>query len=316
MKRKIKILWVERAEWPQGWGVRAHTHEYYHLFYFLSGHTEFIVEGVDYRTKNGACFIVPPNTVHEIQKVAKDTVTCYEIKFSLYDPVSIDYLNNSGYEFTGNSFLEELVLYIVNYGLSRVPAYIDATESFLYTLITYLTRDFYEANNKSRNSHLIDTTGFSDVTVSIIIYIEENYTKQINLEMIAKSIGYNKNYICSAFKKDTDVSIIDYLNFVRIRQAAVYISYSDIDISQICSRVGFANVSHFNRTFKKFLGFSPTTFKKMYPLDLNGSLGNDENMTSILGNQVTTIADVFGIFQIQNTNDENQASAAEIEGSK
>lgn len=306
MKRKVKILWVEKAEWPQGWGVRAHSHEYYHLFYFLSGETEFIVDGARHKAGKGSCFIVPPNTIHEIQKVAGNTVTCYEIKFSIYDQISIDHLTRSGYVFSGNDSIADLILFIVNNGLSRVPEYIDTTESFLYTLVTYLTREYYESNNKSRNSQLIDTTGFSDVTVSIIIYIEENYTKQINLEMIAKSIGYNKNYICSAFKKDTDISIIDYLNFVRIRQAAVYFSYSDIDISLACARVGFANVSHFNRTFKKFIGISPTTYKKMYPLDLNGSLGNNEGMASVLGSQITTIAKAFGIFQTSGTNEDNE----------
>lgn len=311
MKRKVKVLWVEKAEWPQGWGVRAHAHEYYHLFYFLSGETEFIVDGTRYKAEKDVCFIVPPNTVHEIQKVTGDTVTCYEIKFSIYDQISIDNLSRSGYVFSGNDYLSDLILFVVNNGLSRVPEYIDTTEAFLYTLITYLTREYYEANNKSRNSQLIDTTGFSDVTVSIIIYIEENYSNQISLELIAKSIGYNKNYICSVFKKDTDISIIDYLNFVRIRQAAVYFSYSDIDISLACARVGFANVSHFNRTFKKFIGISPTTYKKMYPLDLNGSLGDNEDMVSVLGNQITTIAESFGIFQTSNANEDILSSSAQ-----
>lgn len=304
MKRKVKILWAEKAEFPQGWGVRAHTHEYYHLFYYLSGQTDFIVDGTRHKTEKDICFIVPPNTVHEILKVAGDTVTCYEIKFSIYDQVSIENLSQSGYVFYGNDYIADLILFIVNNGLSRVPEYIDTTEASLYTLITYLTREYYEANNKSRNSQLIDTTDFSDITVSIIIYLEENYTNQISLEMIAKSIGYNKNYVCSVFKKDTDISIIDYLNFVRIRQAAVYFSYSDNDISLVCARVGFANVSHFNRTFKKFIGISPTTYKKMYPLDLNGSLGYSQDSVSVLGSQITAIAEAFGIFQTSNTNDD------------
>lgn len=312
MKRKVKILWVEKnAECPPGWGIKSHSHEYYHLFYFLSGETDFIVDKSKYSAEKGVCIIVPPNTIHEIPKVSGQTVVCHEIKFSIYDPTSIENLDRIGPVFTGNALLEDLILFIMNNGMSRVPDFIDAAEAFLYTLITYLTRELYEINNKSRNSQLIDTTGFSDVSVSIIIYIEENYTKQISLEMIAQSIGYNKNYICSVFKKDTGISIIDYLNFVRIRQAAVYFSYSDNDISLICARVGFANVSHFNRTFKKFIGISPTTFKKMYPLDLSGSLGNNENMTAVLGNQITTIAEAFGIFQASNINDENEKSLSE-----
>jgi len=305
MKKKVKILWVEKGEWPKGWGVRAHAHEYYHLFYFLSGVTEIVIEGERFKAEKDVCFIVPPNNAHEIQKVTGSTVTCYEIKFSIFDQTTINHLNKSGCIYFGNDFLKSLIDFIINNGLSRIPEYIDITESFLFTLLSYLTREHYEKNNKSRNSQLIDTTGFSDVTISIIIYIEENYTNPINLNMIAESIGYNKNYICSAFKKDTDISIIDYLNFVRIRQAAVYISYSDIDISQVCSRVGFANVSHFNRTFRKFIGTSPTAYKKMYPLDLNGPLGNDTNTSSVLSSQITAIAKAFGLFQPSIENDEN-----------
>ena len=305
MKSKVKVLWVEKsADCPQSWGIKAHAHDYYHLFYFISGETEFLVDKVRHHAEKGVCIIVPPNMVHELPKVVGKPVICHEIKFSIYDPVSIEHLNRMGPIFTGNDFLEELIVFIVNNGMSRLPDFIDAVEASLYTLITYLTRELYEVRNKSRNSQLIDTTGFSDVTVSIIIYIEENFKKQINLETIAQSIGYNKNYICSAFKKDTGISIIDYLNFVRIRQAAVYFSYSDNDISLVCTRVGFANISHFNRTFKKFIGISPSTYKKMYPLDINASEDHQGNETSVLDSQLNTIAEAFGIFQASGEGDD------------
>jgi len=144
------------------------------------------------------------------------------------------------------------------------------------------------------NSQLIDTTGFSDVTIGIIIYIENNYMNQLSLDMIAKHVGYNRNYICSVFKKDTGITIIDYLNFVRISQAASYFSYSDIDISQVCVRVGFSNVSHFNRTFKKLVGVSPGNYRRMFPLDVNGNLGKNGNTISVNEGEILTIDQALG----------------------
>jgi len=304
MKRKIKILLVEKCDFPKGWGVRPHSHEYYHLLYVLSGKTGFIVDDKCYDAKKDTCFIVPPNTIHEMQKVVDDTVTCYEVKFYIYDQFLIDVLNRSGVIFGGNPFLEELMLFIVNNGLSRAFDYSDLVETFLYTFIAYQTRESIISNGNISNSHLIDTTGYSEVSSSIVSYIEENYTNQINLDMIAASIGYNKNYICSVFKKDTGIPIIDYLNFVRIRQVVIYLSYSEIDVSLACTRVGFLNVSHFNRTFKKFTGLSPTAYKKMYPLDLNSSFSNLEGNQSGLELQMTTIANAFGLLNTLAPNSE------------
>ena len=86
------------------------------------------------------------------------------------------------------------------------------------------------------------------------------------LHDIAEQIGYNRNYLCSLFKKDTNITIIDYLNFVRIKKACEFIRYSDI--KQIGSRVGFTNISHFNRTFKKLMEISPNQFGKIQPVSI------------------------------------------------
>ncbi|MEA4966388.1 MAG: AraC family transcriptional regulator [Oscillospiraceae bacterium] len=313
MDRKVKILWVERAEWPNGWGIRPHSHEYYHLFYFLNGKTTFSIDKKKCVAKKGVCFIVPPRTLHELAKTTGETVTCYEVKFSLYDEKSRDNLFDCGPVFTGNSVLEEMVRFIVDNGLSRISECSDAAEATVYALITYLTRERYESAPHARNSQLIDTTGFSEITVLIMSYIEQNYTQQINLDMIASSIGYNRNYICSAFKKDTDITIIEYLNFVRIRQAAIYFSYSDMEISLTSARVGFINISHFNRTFKKFTGISPSTFKKLHSVKLDVSMNDRENRSSALEGRLSSIAEAFGIFAAMNTGraEENQKEEAQ-----
>jgi AraC-like DNA-binding protein len=293
MEQDSKILWVEKTMYPHDWGIKEHQHEYYHLFYCLSGDTLFFVNKQPYPFKKGVFVIVPPNTLHELQKAAVDTVSCYEIKFAVNDKYPKEDLIRLPIYNEGDAFVETLIAYIVENGSSRAPYFIKSVNCFLYTLISYLAKVHMVRSTEKPNSQLIDTSGFSDITIDIIKYIESNYMHPISLTAIAEHVDYNPNYICSLFKKDTGVTIIDYLNFVRIRRAADHFSYSDIDITQVCARVGFANVSHFNRTFKKFVGLSPRIYRRMFPLDINGTLGKNSDSSEIEG-QILTIAQAFG----------------------
>ena len=119
---------------------------------------------------------------------------------------------------------------------------------------------------------------------------------KVDLETIANTLDYNKHYLCAAFKKDTGITIIDYLNFVRIRHAAELFSYSDKDLTTICMRVGFTNLSHFNHTFKKLTGLPPGQYKRMFPVDINGNLQAGSFLPPHDKNQIQKISEIFGTF--------------------
>lgn len=291
MDNRTRVLWAEKAEFLQGWGIKGHTHEYYHLFYILEGEGAFCINGEAYDAKPGVGFFCAPDTLHELKKV-EDKLIAYEIKFIILDEQLKSRMKLQDLMFEGNLFFDTTIAYIVKNGRSRIPLYIQNTDDFLCTLLVHLSDN--GALPEALNSELIDTEGFSEATVKIVNYIERNYANHIYLDEIAEYIDYNRNYMCSLFKKDTGITVIDYLNYVRIRKACEYISYSDVDISQVCYRVGFTNVSHFNRTFKKFVGMPPGTFHKLYPLDISENQENGENATSGISDQIMTISEALG----------------------
>jgi AraC-like DNA-binding protein len=79
---------------------------------------------------------------------------------------------------------------------------------------------------------------------------------------MAKATGYNKNYLCMSFAKDTGTSIVTYTNFLRIRKAIGTILYHPKPISLISENLTFDNPNYFGRTFKAFTGISPREFNK------------------------------------------------------
>lgn len=291
MENRTRVLWVEKAEFLQGWGIKEHAHDYYHLFYILEGNGTFQSGGTVFCAEPGTCLLFPPQTFHALEKVS-DKMVSYEVKFLILDEELKSRMNGQAMYCKGNSFFDIMISYIVENGRSRIPHFIWNTDNYLSALLIHLCQDCVQP--ETSNAELIDTSGFSEITVKIVNYIERCYMNHIYLEDIAGYVGNNRNYICSVFKKDTGMTVFDYLNYVRIRKACEYISYSDIDIGQICYRVGFTNVSHFNRTFKKFTGMPPGLFNKLYPLDVSGNQGSVEQMVSALDAQVQIIADVVG----------------------
>lgn len=288
MKNRTKVLWTEKAEFPIGWGIKKHSHDYYHLFYIVEGNGSFIIHEQVFDAKPDLCYIIPPGVPHELEKVKDNTLKSYEIKFLIHDEDIVKHLNLETPQFVGDEFFRSIIPSIVANGRSKDSYYIRNTDAFLCSLLVHIANknDVEEAPN----SELIDTAGFHKITIKAIDFIEQQYMKRIYLDDVADHVGYNRNYLCSLFKKDTDITIIDYLNYVRIRKACEYIVYSDIDMNRICYRVGFTNPNHFNRTFKKFVGLPPTVFSKLHPFDIND---DNDSVDSTLNKQLLTIPEAL-----------------------
>ena len=54
----------------------------------------------------------------------------------------------------------------------------------------------------------------------------------------------------------------EYLNHIRLQQAAFQLQYTDNTILSVCNNVGFSSVSYFNKLFKQTYGISPKAFRK------------------------------------------------------
>lgn len=93
-------------------------------------------------------------------------------------------------------------------------------------------------------------------------YMREHYADSaLSLEQIAKEIKMNASYLSRVFRKETGVTVSDYLNRVRIQQALILLLNTHQMVYQIAYAVGYSNVEHFNRTFKKATGRSPGFYR-------------------------------------------------------
>jgi two-component system response regulator YesN len=101
----------------------------------------------------------------------------------------------------------------------------------------------------------------SPVIRQAIRYIKENLEHRILLEDIAQYCCLSKYHFSHLFKKEVGVSVVDFLNKMRMEKALYYLETTDLTVQQIASKVGFSDANYFSRMFKKYHQYSPTEYR-------------------------------------------------------
>lgn len=119
----------------------------------------------------------------------------------------------------------------------------------------------YEAPESKSDSSIQNS---SDLVNNVVLYISSNYGKRITVSELCSMFSTNKTTLQKQFTRATGQSVIAYLMALRVKLATLMLSDTSITISQIAERLGFSDSTHFNRTFHKLTGYSPTQYRKEF----------------------------------------------------
>lgn len=97
-----------------------------------------------------------------------------------------------------------------------------------------------------------------------ILYMEKNYAQPISVDMLASRAGFSKYYFCHSFKALTGMTTIDFLNFTRCRRARELLEGRRMEVGEAAAACGFANLSYFSRTYRRYMGELPSQTRRMH----------------------------------------------------
>ncbi|MFC2129465.1 AraC family transcriptional regulator [Bacteroidota bacterium] len=92
-------------------------------------------------------------------------------------------------------------------------------------------------------------------------YMQDHLQDNIRIKDIADMVSMSETAFSHFFKKRTRRSFTDFLLDLRTGRASKLLLETEMSISEICYESGFNNISHFNRTFKKKRGNTPSEFR-------------------------------------------------------
>lgn len=136
---------------------------------------------------------------------------------------------------------------------AEVPAlYQEYRYSALIARLTKLAGEMTEAFRCCDGDHQVQR---------MIELIGRHYAENLRLESLADVFGYNSAYLGKLFKSKTGEAFNAYLDKVRIDKAKELLEQG-LKVYQVAERVGYCSVDYFHGKFRKYVGVSPTAYRK------------------------------------------------------
>lgn len=90
--------------------------------------------------------------------------------------------------------------------------------------------------------------------------IEQEYSRELTLEDMARAAGMSPKYFCRFFREMTQKTPVEYLNYYRVECAAEQLLLTREPVTAVALRCGFNDLSYFIRVFKRYKGVTPKAY--------------------------------------------------------
>ncbi len=101
----------------------------------------------------------------------------------------------------------------------------------------------------------------SFIAQNAVKYIEENYMEKLKLSDVADHVYVSQWHLSKILNQHVEKSFSDILNHARIEKAKELLREPSLRIGDIAEKVGFLDMAHFSRVFKKHTGVSANEFR-------------------------------------------------------
>ncbi len=141
-----------------------------------------------------------------------------------------------------------------DYYIQSIEAVATVPEVIQLIEVMYLdiTRQVHEFTCSNIHNHLVR---------DCMTYLDMHYKEKVNLDQLADTLGYTKYYISLRFKKETGMSISEYITKQRISYAKTMLDNPYISVQTISDELHFSTPSHFTSVFRKHTGITPTQYR-------------------------------------------------------
>lgn len=107
---------------------------------------------------------------------------------------------------------------------------------------------------------------YSKPVLQCMNYIDMHLNETLSLDVLARQVKHNPNYLSLLFKKELGITLTAYIRSRRVEAAKNMLLYSDYSFSRISSCLAFSSQSYFIRIFRESTGYTPRDFRNRFYL--------------------------------------------------
>lgn len=247
--------------------LTMHHHRSYELYYLVRGEREYFIEDRFYMVSEGDLVLIPRKVFH---RTAGEGGLRFLVHFTdaflqkFFTPAMLEpLLQGLPSVFRGPQRDREHILSLLETLLNeytRTGRESGSQEEML--LGGYLYQILF-AIHRGQNGYVPRTDTDERIT-QIIQYINENYSHINDISQISAHFYISKYHLCRLFTKNLGITLVSYLNTIKIREACAMLQAGCSNITQIALQCGFNSSSYFCKVFKKERGISPSEYRKQH----------------------------------------------------
>lgn len=229
------------------WNFSRHSHPYIELMYFFEGKGKLEVSGTQMSISMFDTVVYPAGWEHQEDLVSerRREIICLWIdlpELELDIPMHLHDMDNT---------LNHVFQMIYREAKRDHPEQ-QLLEHQMKLLLTMLLRN--QSEIKAREG----------VLAYVLQYIHTHFAERVTLDELAALEHISKSYLSRQFKQQTGMTVVAYINQLRIETAKRLLTGSDMSVNEIAYQVGFESPKYFYRTFKKLADESPASFRRRY----------------------------------------------------
>ncbi len=248
-----------------------HSHkEYAELLYVRKGTGVYIVDEKRYDIKPGDLIVTNAGVAHDEDPQCSQDLYTYSCAISnvqmkelalnhLIPPGVCPVLETGEYADTVESMMGMLFAL-----LSSSAGSMDETCHYITAALLSLILKHIVPNAPMEEDQSEEQSTGELLTARVKKYIDEHYEEPLTLQSIGDDLHVNMYYLSHVFKETTGYAPMQYIMRRRIGEAQSYLISTKLSVTKIAGMVGYDNPCHFNTIFAKYVGMSPSKYRKSY----------------------------------------------------
>ena len=250
---------------PKPGGVDVHHHDFYEVYFLLSGEVEYWIDGRILKMSPGDLLLINPMELHrpiltESTKIYERIVVWINKEYleslgggslwGCFDPNQPDHTNLIRLTPAQRTGVTALLGELVRESYSREFGSELSAQGLLLQFMVRLNRlaRHTEQPEQSRQQ--------SALVRQVLSYISEHLSQSISLEDLADRFFVSKYYLSHTFSKEVGVSLYRYIMLRRLLLARQLLGQG-MPAGKVSESCGFSDYTSFYRAFKSEYGISP-----------------------------------------------------------
>lgn len=226
---------------------------------------------VTYKVEAGQAFTISPNETTAIFSISKDAAGYYcHFEDRAFENLGIQIASLCSFMFMQSENETKIALDkpLLDKAILLYQAMISEYEANepdkALFLITHLIQLLLVVKRGSQFKKTLLDTNTSSVISGLNSLIKQKGFERKKVAEYAKDLKVSTNYLSKCIKKCFNMSVKKYIDKEEIAEAKTLLLQTRKTISEISILLGYIDLSHFNRKFKKHTSFSPTAFRKKW----------------------------------------------------